>query len=300
MLRPMPIAPIPPETTRVARAAFPTGNRSLRLADERDTLFTDDAFLALFPTHGPPARPPWRLALVTILPFAEGLSNRHAAHAVRRRIDWKYVLRLERTAPGFDASVLRECRARLIAGAAEYLLFATLLIWCRNRPRIRARGRQRTDSTHILAAVRALNRLEVVGDTLRHALNPLAVVAPEWWRAVSPPDWQDRDTRRVEDDRLPTTQAARAALTLTMGHEGWRWRAAIDHAEAPSWLREVPAVATLRRVWRQHDWWDGTQLDWRAADTIPPAAPCIGSPDDSEAHDTMGGRQGASHGNMRR
>jgi transposase len=201
MLRPMPIEPIPPETARIARAAFPKGNRYLRLADELDTLFTDEAFGALFPTHGQPACPPWRLALVTILQFAEGLSDRQATHAVRSRIDWKYVLRLELTDPGFDASVLSEFRGRLLAGSAEFLLFDTLLTRCRDRQLVRARGRQRTDSTHILAAVRALNRIEVVGETRRHALNRLAVVAPEWLRAVSPPDWQDRYTRRAEDDR---------------------------------------------------------------------------------------------------
>src|SRR5919108_4816003 len=123
MLRPMPIGPIPPETARVARAAFPKGHRYLRVADALETLFTDEAFLTLFPTHGPPALPAWRLALVTLLPFAEGLSDRQAAEAVRGRIDWKYVLRLELTDPGFDASVLSEFRTRLIAGAAESLLF---------------------------------------------------------------------------------------------------------------------------------------------------------------------------------
>jgi transposase len=233
MLRPMPIEPVPPETARVARAAFPKGNRDLRVADELDTLFTDEAFMGLFPMHGQPAFPPWRLALVTLLQFAEGLSDRQAVEAVRSRIDWKYMLRLELTDPGFDASVLSEFRSRLITGAAEYLLFETLLTWCRTRQLVKARGRQRTDSTHILAAVRALNRIEVVGETLRHALNTLAVVAPEWLRAVSHPDWRDRYTRRAEDDRLPTTHAARAALALTIGHDGWRLLAAIDHADAP-------------------------------------------------------------------
>jgi transposase len=284
MLRPMPIKPIPPETARIARAAYPKGNRYVRLADELDALFTDDAFLALFPTHGQPALPPWQLALVTLLQFAEGLSDRQAAEAVRSRIDWKYVLRLELTDPGFDASVLSEFRGRLIAGAAESLLFETLLTWCCNRQLVRARGRQRTDSTHILAAVRALNRIEVVGETLRHALNALAVVAPEWWRAVSHPDWRERYTRRAEDDRLPTTQAARSALALTIGHDGWRLLAAIDDPATPLWLREVPAVAILRRVWLQNYWWDGTQLQWRAADNIPPAALFISSPYDPEAH----------------
>jgi transposase len=180
MLRPMPIEPIPPDTARVARAAFPKGNRYLRVADELDSLFTDEVFLALFPPHGQPALPPWRLALVTILQFAEGLSDRQAANAVRGRTDWKYVLRLELTDPGFDGSVLSAFRTRLIAGAAEYRLLETLLTWCRDRQLVKARGRQRTDSTHVLAAVRALNRIEVVGETLRHALNTLAVVAPEW------------------------------------------------------------------------------------------------------------------------
>jgi transposase len=284
MLRPMPIQPIPPETARIARAAFPKGNRYLRAADELDSLFTDEAFLALFPTHGQPALPPWRLALVTLLQFAEGLSDRQAAHAVRSRIDWKYVLRLELTDPGFDASVLSEFRARLITSAAEFLLFETLLTWCRDRQLIKARGRQRTDATHILAAVRALNRIEVVGETMRHALNTLAVVAPEWLRAVSPPDWQARYARRAEDDRLPSTQAARAALALTIGHDGWQLLAAVDHPDAPPWLREVPTVVILRRVWLQNYWWDGTQLRWREADNIPPAAQFISSPYDAEAH----------------
>jgi transposase len=284
MLRPMLIGPIPLETARVARAAFPTGNRYLRVAGELDTLVTDEAFLALFPTHGQPAHPPWRLALVTILQFAEGLSDRQAAHAVRSRIDWKDVLRLELTDPGFDASVPSEFRARRIAGAAESLLFETLLAWCRTRQLVKARGRQRTDSTHILAAVRALNRLEVVGETLRHALNSLAVVVPEWLRAVSPPDWQDRYARRAEDDRLPTTHAARAALALALGQDGWRLLAAIDHVETPPWLREVPAAVILRRVWLQTYLWDGTQLRWREADNIPPAAQFISAPYDAEAH----------------
>jgi transposase len=201
MLRPMSIDPMPPETARVARAAFPKGNRCLRVADELDSLFTDEAFLALFPTHGQPALPPWRLALVTLLQFAEGLSERQAANAVRSRIDGKYVLRLELMEPGFDASVLSEFRTRLITGAAESLLFDTLLIWCRDRQLVKARGRQRTNSTHILAAVRALNRIEVVGETMRHVLNTLAVVVPEWLRAVSDPEWQGRYARRAEDAR---------------------------------------------------------------------------------------------------
>jgi transposase len=197
--------------------------------------------------QGQPAQPPWRLALVTLLQFAEGLSDRQAANAVRSRIDWKYALRLELTDPGFDASVLSEFRTRLITGEAESLLFDTLLTWC-------------------------------------HALNTLAVVAPEWLRAVSHPDWRDRYMRRAEDDRLSTTQTARAALTLTIGNDGWQLHSAVDHPDAPPWLREVPAVAILRRVWIQNYRWDGTRLQWREANNIPPAARFISSPNDPDTH----------------
>jgi transposase len=176
----MPIEPVPPETARVAHAALPKGHQYLRLADALEALCTDDAFLALFPPHGQPAPPPWQLALVTLLPCAEGLADRQAAHAVRRRIAWTDVLRLARTDPGCDASVLSACRGRLLAGSAASLRFDRWLTWGRDRQLVQARGRPRTDATPMLAAVRALNRLEVVGDTLRQALHTLAVVAPAW------------------------------------------------------------------------------------------------------------------------
>ncbi len=70
---------------------------------------------------------PWRLALVTIMQFAEGLSDRQAADAVRARIDCKYALSLELDDPGFDASVLSEFRTRLLEGGSERLLFDHLL-----------------------------------------------------------------------------------------------------------------------------------------------------------------------------
>src|SRR6266851_3054616 len=145
MLQPSSFPAIPDDTARVVRAAFPAGHPYLTLADELGALFTDEQFASLFPTHGQPALAPWRLALVSILQFAEGLSDRQAAHAVRSRIDWKYVLRLDLGDPGFDASVLSEFRSRLLAGGDEQLLFDALLAWCRERQLLKAHGRQRTD-----------------------------------------------------------------------------------------------------------------------------------------------------------
>ena len=284
MLSPQPLPPIPPETARIARAAFPKGHPYLAAADALGDVFTDECFAALFPRRGQPAFAPWRLALATILQFAEGLSDRQAADAVRARLDWKYVLRLEPGDAGFDASILCEFRSRLAAGEAEWLLFEALLTWCRERQLLKARGRQRTDSTHVLAAVRALNRIEVVGETLRHALDCLAVAAPDWLRAHGRPAWGDRYGRRLEDADLPKGQAAREAFAVQVGDDGHALLAAAYAPDAPSWLREVPAVETLRRVWVQQFRLEEGAVRWRAADDIPPAAVFIGSPYDADAH----------------
>ncbi|HLF29240.1 MAG TPA: transposase [Anaerolineae bacterium] len=155
---------IPDETQRVAHAAFPKGNVYMRMRDEFGEVYTDGCFAELFPRRGQPAESPGRLAWVTVLQFAEGLSDRQAADAVRGRIDWKYVLGLELTDPGFDYSVLSEFRERLLTGQKESALLDALLSRLQQRGLLKARGQQRTDSTHILAAVRQLNRMEIVGE----------------------------------------------------------------------------------------------------------------------------------------
>src|SRR5499427_8866101 len=126
-LQASPMVPIPAETIRVAHAAFPKGTLCLQIRDTLGPLSEDAQFATLFSPTGQPAEAPARLALVLVLQFAEGLSDRQAADAVRGRIDWKYALALELTDPGFDASVLSEFRQRLITGHAELLLFETML-----------------------------------------------------------------------------------------------------------------------------------------------------------------------------
>src|SRR5215217_574864 len=125
-LRVAPSAPIPAETARIAQAAFPKGTLCRQMRDTLDPLYEDEQFVALFSSTGQPAEAPARLALVLVLQFAEGLSDRQAADAVRGRIDWKYALGLELTDPGFDYSVLSEFRMRLIVGGVEHLLLETM------------------------------------------------------------------------------------------------------------------------------------------------------------------------------
>ncbi|MBC8162315.1 MAG: transposase [Roseiflexaceae bacterium] len=166
--------------------SFPKGTVYLRVRDALGPLFTNPEFADLFPNNGAPAQAPAHLALITVMQFAEGLADRQAADAVRGRIDGKYALALELTDPGFDASVLCDFRARLIAGGAEQRLFEGMLVLFKEQGLLKARGRQRTDATHVLAAVHVLNRLECIGETLRHTLNSLASSAPDWLRAWVP------------------------------------------------------------------------------------------------------------------
>src|SRR5215216_2047729 len=117
-MRPRPSHAVPAMTAQVARAAFPKGCLAIRIRDALGELFDDGQFVGLFAVRGRPALSPARLALVLVLQFAEGLSDRQAADAVRGRIDWKYALGLELADTGFDASVLSEFRATLEALAA--------------------------------------------------------------------------------------------------------------------------------------------------------------------------------------
>jgi transposase len=165
-LRPQqPLPPVPNETVRIARAAFRRGNPYVLLRDRLGAVFDDAGFADLYPALGQPTYAPWRLALVTLMQFREGLSDRQAAEAARGRIDWKHLLALDLADAGFDHSVLCEFRARLLRHQATERLLERVLEAAREGGLLKARGRQRTDSTHVLAAIRTLNRLELVGET---------------------------------------------------------------------------------------------------------------------------------------
>src|SRR3954469_2532656 len=282
-LHPLSAHSIPEQTQRIARAAFAKGTLCLRIADELGGLYRDDLFADLFPKRGQPAASPARLALTSVLQYVEGLSDRQAADAVRGRIDWKYALGLELTDPGFDHTVLSEFRSRLVHGQAEQQLLDTLLDRCRELELIRQRGRQRTDSTHVLAAVRVLNRLERVGETMRAALNDLAVMAPEWLQAAAPPEWYPRYGRRVENYHLPKTDAAREELARVVAVDGEKLLAAVDAATDQPVLAQIPAMVTLRRVWAEQYTGDPGQLRWREVKDMPSPAGLISSPYDVEA-----------------
>ena len=275
---------IPDETARVARAAFPKGNVYMTMGDELGLRYKDSTFADLFTApQGRPAQSPGMLALITVMQFAEGLSDRQAAEAVRARIDWKYALGLPLEDEGFHFSVLGRFRARVLDGGAEQRLLDDMLRQFREQKLLKERGSQRSDATHVLAAVRKLNRLETVGETLRAALNALAVVAPEWLAAQVTPDWFDRYGSRFEQYRLPQDRAEQEELAATIGRDGYELLLAIGAEGAPCWLGEVPAVAILWEVWLQQYVIQDGEVTWRSEQDMAPNSQRIESPYDVEA-----------------
>src|SRR5579864_7964459 len=279
---PQELGAIPAETMRVARAAYPKGSLAMRLRDELGGIYRDEQFVGLFASRGQPAEAPWRLAIILVLQYVEGLTDRQAAEAVRGRIDWKYALGLELTDPGIDASVLCEFRARIVAGGAEALLLEVLLSLCKQRGWLKAGGKQRTDSTHVLARVRSLSNLECVGETLRAVLVDLAGLDADWLAQQISSDWLERYGHRVENYRLPKPESQRRALAEQIGADGLYLLRALEQAATPSELQELQSVQLLRRVWQQYYELREGQAHWRAGPQAEQEG-VIRSPYDPEA-----------------
>lgn len=278
------VGSVPEETVRVARAAFPKGCLAMRVRDALGPVFADSDFADLFPVRGRPGLSPALLVMVSVLQFAESLSDRQAAEAVAGRIDWKYALGLELTDTGFDHSVLSEFRDRLVRHGAERRVLDAVLNAARDAGLLRARGRARTDSTHVLADVRHVNRLEMVGETLRAALNQIAATGGEWLAEHAEAEWFDRYGRRVESFRLPRKEEERAAWGNQVGADGLRLWELVTAADAPGTLVDLEQVEVFRRVWLQEFQFERNgQLVMRDPKDRPPGALRLVSPYDEDA-----------------
>jgi transposase len=285
-MQPRPWPEVPEETARVARAAFRKGGSlAIRIRDELGSWYEDADFAAVYPVRGRPGISPAQLALVTVLQFTEDLTDRQAADEVRGRVDWKYCLGLELDDEGFEFTALHGFRERLLAGGAERVLFDRLLDLLQQRGLVGAGGRQRTDSTHVLARIRDLNRLELAGETVRAVLEALAAAAPGWLATVIDASWQRVYGQRIDNLRLPESQAAREELAVQYGKDGYYLLEQVHGPGAPGWLAELPAVQALRRVWIQQYYRDGEKVIRREEREhgLPPGRDRIVSPYDLDA-----------------
>lgn len=283
MLKPRQMWDIPQETAELARQVFAKGNDWMRLRDELAVWYRDEPFAELFVWRGQPAESPGLLAMVTVMQYAEGLTDREAALAVGSRIDWKYVLGLELNHPPLHHSVLGDFRERVIAGGQEGVLLDGLLVKLQAKGWLKGGGKQRTDSTHLVSAARQLNRLECVLETMRVVLNDLAVIAPDWLGGQVSRDWFELYGPRVESYRLPQRKAEQAALQQRIGGDGYHLLTAIYEADSLPWLRQMPSVQLLRLIWIQQFYLQEEEVHWRTAKELPPNKLLIQSPHDPQA-----------------
>jgi len=244
--------PEPDPQIAAAIAAKYRGKRPRPLAvvirDRLGQWLGDEAFAAAFGSRGKPGWSPSRLALVTVLQRAENLTDRLAAESVRTRIDWQYLLGLALDDPGFDPTVLVEYRTRVADAGLEQVVLDALLERLVSAGLVKAGGRQRTDSTHVIAAVAALNRLELAGESARAALEALAAAHPDWLeQRVCVSDFARRYGAPMTSWR-PASQAKRDELAIAYASDGYALLEAVYGSSAPAWLREVPAIDVLRRV----------------------------------------------------
>ena len=253
----------------------------------------DEDFAAAFGVRGRPGWSPSRLALVTVLQRAENLTDRMAAEQVRARLDWKYLLGLSLDDPGFDHSVLPEFRAKVAGAGLEMAALDALLERLAADGLVKAGGKQRTDSTHVVAAVAALRRLELAGESVRAALEALAAAHPGWTAGVLDASWSRRYGAPVTSWRPPVSDKKREELAVAYGRDGFALLEAVYDKASPAWLGGLPAVETLRRVLLQNytrtvrD--DGTEVVRRrekeseGGDGLPPGHRRIASPYDADA-----------------
>ena len=274
---------IPEMTRAVAEAAFPKGNRVMKIRETLGIIFDDTDFQDLFPRLGQPAESPSKLALVTILQYAENLTDREAADAVRSRIDWKYLLGLELTDAGFHYSVLSEFRQRLIAGSKESILLEKVIQSCAEQGLLGGKTKQRTDSTHVLAKIRLMNRVELVGEAMRRALNAIAQEAPDWLTPLILPEWGKRYSYKIDTSRLGKTK--QKELVKAIGIDGHYLLEAIYAKTTPSAIKVLKSVAVLRAIWVQQYYQTEEEIVWREkkGHGLPPSRKMIASPDEPDA-----------------
>ena len=284
-MQPKPWPEVPAGTARVARAAFRKGSLAIRARDQLGAWYADGDFAAAYGVRGAPGMSPAQLAMVTVLQFTGNLTDRQAADAVRGRLDWKYALGLPLDDEGFDFSVLSEFRSRLVAAGLERSLFDLLLGRLKELGLVKAGGTARTDSTHVLGRIRELNRLELAGETVRAALEALAAAAPDWLAGLIGASWQEVYGQRIDAMRLPASEAERQDLASQYGADGALLLDAVRAPGAPLWLRDLPAVETLRRIWVQQYYRTGrgAVVMRDAQQGVPPGRSAIISPYDVDA-----------------
>ncbi len=280
-LRPRSGEQVPSLTAQIARASNPCGTTAMWVRDRLDGLWRDEDFAGWYPRDGRPGISPAQLATVSGLQFLLGLSDRQAAKAIRCRIDFKYALAMELDDPGFHHSVLADFRERLAQDDRADRLLDLALARLKDAGLVRERTTQRTDSTHVLASVRELTRLELVTEAVRAVLEEVARAGSHLLTGLVGEEWGRRYGRPVRLGKNPTRPKTRI---LAAGDDACRLLEHL-HRHGPAY-RPGPQAEALRQILVQHYYRDAAgRLRSRTADDggLPPSSVAIVSPYDTTA-----------------
>jgi IS5 family transposase len=236
---------IPADTAALGEQLLDPADPYRLIGQAAHHVFQFEDFVALYAAIGRGAICPLVLSLVTVFQFLENLPDREAAKQARLRIDWKYALHQPLAWAGFHYSDLCNFRQRLLEHGQERLVFERVLQWVQRHGLIRKRGKQRTDSSHLLGAVERMSRLELTWETLRVALRELHRAAPTWYEQTIPAAFHDAYHERQSDWRLTKDEVQQALQQA--GADGYWLLERID-APAPEPAQQLPAVVTLRTV----------------------------------------------------
>lgn len=240
---------VPADTAALGQKLLKLDNVYRQIGDRFDTLFPrEKVFAPMYSTGGRNGIPPLLLALVTVFQMLEKVPDRTAAEWVVSRIDWKYALHLPLDYTGFHFTDLYAFRQRLLAHGQERLVFDQLLMKLVALGLLKARGKMRTDSTHILAMVARLSQLELVGESLRVALVAASKVDATWVEETMPPAFQETYGQRRSEYGLSKLQVRERLVQA--GQDGMWFLGQVDQ-HGPLAIQQLAEVAVLRQVLEQ-------------------------------------------------
>jgi transposase len=261
------VRPIPEDTASAGKAFFKKGTFYRSVGDRLDDLCEgcepDSDRTASEPHVTIPL-----LFLITVFQYLENLSDSQAAAAVLNRVDWKYALHLPLISLGFDQKELEQYHRKLLTDPKVLLYLDGLLERVRDLYDSPPRDPEKVDTTSMLDAVRALNRLSQVVRAMRLALDELAIYHPDWLKKTVLPHWFQRYAGNEVGGKSPETRKKREALALAVGEDGFFLLDALGMDDAPRDASSLPEVEYFRHVWNLQFERVAGRVNWRT----PPAA----------------------------
>jgi len=291
-----PLGPVPECTAQLAKQLLKgKEQRFLVMAESLDDAFSEGDLKAFYPDKGQWGIHPVRICMLLLLQASEGLTDQQVAEAVRLNIGWKYVLRLPLDDLGWSSTVLTDARERFCDGDPQQVFLDSFLNKANEKGLLNF-SKQRVDSTHIIACVRSLNRVELVLETTRNAIEALTEVDVEWLSSIRRDHWlKQYYLDRPFNYRLPKKEADRIKIAEVAGNDGFYILDCIEKAaeEKKNIFKALEAIQTLEKVLEEQFSIDGKgkgskgkskdKPKFRDSKDLKPSGERIVSPHETEA-----------------